>query len=174
MIAAPAPTARRSVGAVAVVLALGLVALGVVGVRELLVARGWAAGSSWTLEALRGLDGLTATSGVTVAAGGAVLLGLVLVVIAVLPARATHRSADGVLWFSAGALSALAAAVADRTPGVLAVDARRSGRRRIVLEVVSGARQDPEAVALAVRQAVDARLAGLPAPAVRVRVKAVA
>lgn len=171
MTATPAPTARPAAQAAAVVVGLLLLALAGALVRDAAVALGWLSGSSWTLALLRDLDGLTSTAAVQAASAIAVVLGVLLVLVALRPARATHRAAGDGLWLSPAAMTALAATVADRTPGVVGVDTRRSGRRRIALDVVSGARHDPGAVEQAVTTAVRSRLEGLPAPALRVRVK---
>mgnify|MGYP003336219064 CR=1 FL=1 len=169
-----APRGRPGVAVIAIVLALGLIALAAVAVRDLAVARGWSSGEPWIPAAVRDLDGLTATTGVLVVGGVAAVVGLLFVLAALRPAPRTHLMADdaGLLWVSPRALAEVAEAAADRTPGVVTADARRSGRRRIAVDVTTAG--DLDAVRTLVEVAVADRLAGLTTLPVVVRAKEVA
>lgn len=138
------PTAQPVAGLLALLLALSLVGLAVVAVRDLLVAVGQVTGRAWLPalpEALDGLSPSTAVAGTGIALG---VGGLVVVLAALLPARRTHVAVDGDdgLWLTPGAVASLAASAADRADGVVASDVRRAGRRRAVVEIA--ARRDPE------------------------------
>ncbi len=155
------PRARPVATGVAVLLALGLVALAVVGVRDLAVARGWSSGAPWVADAVGSLDGLTASTAVVVASIASVVVGLLLVLVALTPARRTHLPVDGEhdLWISPAAVGELARARADRAPGVISAELARATRRRAVVEVVT--QRSGDEVEPGVRSAVAASLAGL-------------
>ncbi|RYJ01914.1 MAG: hypothetical protein EON52_20590, partial [Actinomycetales bacterium] len=85
----PAPRARPAASAVAVVVALLLVGLAVVAVRELALAQGWATGASWTGAVVDRADGRSADVASTVVGVVAAVVGLWLVLLAVKPARRT-------------------------------------------------------------------------------------
>lgn len=167
------PKARPAAAATAAVLALVLIALAVVTVRELAVVQRWASGSSWSLDAVRALDGLTPSVGVAVVGVVVALLGLLLVWLALKPAVRTHLQArsDGDLWLSSGAVAALAQGVADRAPGVISADATRVGRRRITVDVVTSG--DAAAVAERVESALQTQVQGLTRATVTVRTREV-
>ena len=124
---------------IGIVLALALVVLAVVAVRDLVVEQGWATGQPWLPDLLGGLDGTTPTTGVLVVATVGAVLGLVLVLVGLLPAPRRHTRAQDSeqLWSSPTAVAAVARAAADRAPGVLSARTARAGRRRIVLEIAT-------------------------------------
>ncbi|WP_228941441.1 DUF6286 domain-containing protein [Nocardioides sp. Leaf374] len=154
------PRGRSAVVPVALLLALALVALAVVTVRDLAVAQGWTGGSPWLRDAVDGLDGLGATTAVVVAAAVTGLVGLVLLVLALKPAPVTHlpATADGDLWVSAHAVAALARQRADRSSGVVGASATVSRRHRVRVEVV--APRDTDQTVAGVRETVAADLDG--------------
>lgn len=168
------PKARPAAAPTAAVVALVLVALAVVTVRDLAVSQGWATGTPWSVSLVRSLDGLTASVGLAV--GGAVLalVGLVLVWLALKPAPRTHlpAHADSDLWLSPAAVAALARGVADRAPGVISADSTRAGRRRIHVDVVTSS--DPQAVTERVEAALQSHVQGLTRATITVRTKEVA
>ncbi len=135
----PPPRARSAAVLVSVLLALLLVALAVVAVRDLAVSQGWTTGSPWSLSLVRDLDGLTDSVWVTATGVVVALVGLVLVWLALKPGARTHLAgrSDSDLWVSPGAVAALARGTADRAPGVVSADVRRVSRRRITVEVVT-------------------------------------
>lgn len=124
---------------IGIVVALGLVVLAVVAVRDLVVDRGWSTGQPWLPDLLSGFDGTTPTTGVLVVATVGAVLGLVLVVVGLLPAPRRHTRAQDSeqLWSSPTAVAAVARAAADRAPGVLSARTARAGRRRVVLEIAT-------------------------------------
>lgn len=165
------PTARPAVAWIALLLALALVALAVVAVRDLLVALGQVAGDQWLAAVPGALDGLTASAAIATVGLAVGVVGLLLVVAALLPARRTHVAVDGDdgLWLTPGAVAALAASAADRADGVVATDVRRAGRRRAVVEVA--ARRDPQAAREAARRQVAGQVGDLVATRIDVDVK---
>jgi hypothetical protein len=148
------PTAASAAGLLALLLALSLVGLGAVAVRDLLVALGQLGGEPWLPLLPEALDGLTASAAVAGAGVALGVTGFLVVVAGLLPARRTHVAVagDDGLWLTPGAVAALAASAADRAEGVVASDVRRAGRRRAVVEIA--ARRDPERVRDAARQQV--------------------
>ncbi|MBF4161661.1 DUF6286 domain-containing protein [Nocardioides acrostichi] len=137
-----APRGRPVVSLAALLVALAIIALAVVAVRDLVVARGWAPGTPWARSLVEGLDGLGATTASTAVGVAMAVLGAVLLLVAVKPAPRTHRAlpadaeqASVELWATPAATAALALDVADRTCGVLGARVRRAGRRRVRLEV---------------------------------------
>lgn len=173
MSSAPAPRtpprARPAATGVAVLLALVLVGLAVVGVHDLAVARGWAQGGPWVPPVVDALDGLTATAGVVAASIAAIVVGVLLLVAALAPARRTHVEVRGDvdLWVSPGAVGALAQATADRAPGVISAETERASRRKVSVAVVT--QRDGTTVEQGVREALAASLVALTpvTPAVR-------
>ena len=133
------PTAWPAANRLALLLALALVAVAVVAVRDLLVALDQAPGQPWLPEVPRALDGLTASTAVATVGAVLAVVGVVLVVLAMVPARRTHVAVsdeDG-LWLTPGAVASLAATAADRAEGVVATDVRRVSRRRVVVDVTA-------------------------------------
>lgn len=167
------PRARPPAVPVALALALGLIAVGVVAVRDLIVSQGWANGTPWSEVVVSAFDGLTAS--IAVVAGGiaVAVIGLLLIWLSLKPGRKTHLRASNAedLWLSQRALAALAVAVADRAPGVIAAEATRVTRRRVVVQVVTS--QEPTVVADAVQSSLDSTVSGLTDARLSVRAKAV-
>lgn len=168
---ATAPTRAPIASLFAALIAIALVALGVVAVRDLAVAQGWTTGSPWATPVVESLDGLTAGTPVVVAGVVAGVLALVLLYVALKPARRTHaKGADSAtdLWVTPAAVAALAREAADRTSGVQAAEARAT-RRKVSVSVSV----DPSAsgVAEAVQQSVSDQLSGLATQSVRVRTR---
>lgn len=150
----PAPKARPAAARFALLLGLLLIGIGVVGVHDLAVARGWASGKTWAGAVADALDGRTA-DGVAVAAGViAILVGLAVVVVALKPARRTHDRAlvESDVWITSSALSAVAAKAAEDTPGVAEASAR-TRRSRVLVTVASDRPEAPAAVEANVRTA---------------------
>lgn len=113
------PRRRPAVIWPAVLLALSLITLGVLAVRELLVQQGWIEGSPWLTPLLTASATISADQQ-TVAAGAiALLLGLLLLVLALRPGSKTHRRAPGEVdvWATPDALGHLARDAAERTKG---------------------------------------------------------
>lgn len=155
----PQPRALPAAGWLGPVLALALVALGVVAGQDSL-ARWKLAGlrSSWLGSAFSSLDGLRAATWSVPVGVVLVLLGLALLLVALKPRRRTHVSVEGDadLWISPEALAAMARDAADGVPGIgrVTVNASRSAVR------VRVASDRPDEVAGSVEEAVKSRLAG--------------
>lgn len=164
------PKARPAASGVSLVLALALVGVAVVAVRDLAVDRGWADGKTWTGEAIDHLDGVEA--GVPAAIVGVVLAltGLWLILAAVRPAASTHETTSGPsdVWISRSAVRAVATRAAEHTPGVAAASSRHR-RGRVVVTVQS----DRPGVAADVETAVRTALDGLSTHEVTVRTEEV-
>jgi len=165
------PTRTPAVGLVSSLLAVGLIALAVVAVRDLAVAQGWTAGSPWAPPAVSALDGLTANGTVLAVGVVAGVIALLLLFAVLKPARKTHGQggdASTDLWVSPGAVATLAREAADRTAGVRSAEARAT-RRAVTVSVAT----EPTAgdVEAAVRASVEAQLDGLASPTVKVRTR---
>lgn len=116
----------------AVALAVALLALGAVVVRDALLAAGLVTGAAWAPAAVRAADGLT-PAGWTVAAGAlATVGGLALLVAAVAPRRprGVPLHATTAVYVELDDVARLATAAAERIPGV--VSARSTAARRTV------------------------------------------
>jgi hypothetical protein len=161
---APAATATRA-GRVAwwsIALAVLLVALGVLVLREALVAAGLVDGVPWIATAVDSADGLLPSPLVTVVGVVVALLGLWLVVVALgrrVRTRLDVTSSAGTT-IGVGDAARLAASAADEVDRVLSAHA--SATRRSVTVTVTTLEGDD--VSDAVRAAVSARLAPLAHP----------
>lgn len=133
------PKAAPGVVVAASVVALLPIALAVVAIHDLAVDQAWSSGTSWSQPTVRALDGLTPSTGLVVVSVAVGLVGLLLVWLAVKPARRTHLRTEGEsdLWISRTALAALAQNTADRSTGVIAADAAPRRGRRIVVDVTT-------------------------------------
>jgi hypothetical protein len=176
---APRTQPRRApiVVLAATVLALILIGIAVVAVRDLLVSQGWATGSPLAPALVDGSDGLRASVGLAIGGGVVALAGLVLIWLGLRPGRRTHLRVrgDADLWLAPGAVAALAQETADRLPGVMSADSSRSTRRRTVVDIVVGERSTPDgpqeaaAVAEHVRAVLDEEVGWLTGASIKVR-----
>lgn len=176
------PKARPGSASVSVLLALVLIGVAVVAVRDLAVSQGWSAGSPWTLSLVERIDGLGASTALAIGGIAIAVVGLLLVLLAVKPAPVTHlrtetgqaggaTDEDADLWLSKAAVAAVARGVADRVSGVISAEASRARGRSITVEVVTS--QDAATVSQRVQHAIDARVQGLTRATIRVRTKEV-
>jgi len=161
---APAAAATRAgpVGWWGVALAVLLVALGVVVVRDALVLAGRIEGQPWIAPVIDRADGLRPSTGLAVAGAVVALLGLWLVVVALgrrVRTRLDVASTPG-MTIGLGDAARLAASAAEDVD--LVQSARASATRRTVTVTVSVLEGDD--VRDAVRSAVSARLAPLATP----------
>ncbi|WP_130011216.1 DUF6286 domain-containing protein [Serinicoccus sediminis] len=157
----------------ALLLALGLVALGVASVRDLLVTQGWLVGSPWLTPALSASFTLTPDA-LTLAVGvAAVVLGLVLLVLGVRPGTRTHRRAPGEVevWASPEAITHLAREAAERTDGVSAVERAWPSRSGVRLTVRTPMEDARDHLTTSVTESIGQRLDGVASPKVTVTVK---
>ena len=166
--AAPlAPAAASYAGAA---LAVVVLALGVVGIRDALVSVGWTGGQRWIPEVLAAVDGAEPASWTAAAGVGVAVLGAVLIVAAVMPRkrRSVRAAANTAVYLDLTEVARLAAAAAESVAGV--ADARSTATRR-TLTVRCAVTGTPEAgLSAAVRDAVSAELGELqPSPRIRVR-----
>lgn len=130
-----------------VVIALLLIALSVVAIRDLAVAQGWAAGDLWLPTLVDSLDGLGSSIGLAVAGGALALVGLALLLAALKPGSRTHVRATrgGDLWLTPAAVASLAVSSVDRTRGVVSAQASRVTRRGATVQVITHGADDTEA-----------------------------
>ena len=176
---APAPSPGRTpvgalpVGPLAILLALLVIAAGVVLLRDVLVHAGTLRGEPLTDNVLRAIDGLEPQTWMVPAGAGIALLGLWWVLAALLPRRRSELAlgGSGLVWIRPDDAARLASDTATHVPGV--AEARSSAnRRRITVSVVTTGAVDQ--VKQQVTQAVTERLRGLaPEPAIRVRTRVI-
>ncbi len=168
------PRRRPAATLPAMLLAVGLVAIAVVGVHDLLADRGAVAGRPWLQSLADDLDGLT-PNGWTTALGVLVaLIGLVLLWTALRPARRTHQATpmdDGDVWISKRAVGRLAEQAAERTAGIESARVE-VGRRTIRVRATTGAASmAPDRVRERVQDNVRSALDGFSPLPVKVRTK---
>ena len=125
-----APVAAPTAGYVGAVIALLLLAAGVVALRDAAVGWGWLRGAPWITTAISRLDGLTYQGWMLPAGVVAVVIGLWSIAAGLTPRRRTALavSARTSVWLPRADLARLAAAAATTVPGVLSVKASASLR----------------------------------------------
>lgn len=168
--AAPPPAAPVGAGYIGVLCALGLMALGVVGIRDGIAAAGWIRGSRWTQNAVNWIDGQSFHVWMIPVGVAALLLGLVCVYVAVKPrrVRAIPLTARTSIYLDLADTSRVAAAAARAVPGV--VDVRSRARRRTITIRAQTTGGDPASQRAAIIDAVTDALSSLAkTPTVRVR-----
>jgi len=165
------PTATPAAAPWAVLLALVVLALGVVGIRDALVAAGAFGGSSWTKNTANAIDGLTARTWMIPAGIGLAVLGLWWLLAALKPRKRTEISLSGTpgAWMRPGDLARLVQPTVENVEGV--VSASTSATRRTVTVKATTTARDSTEVRTAVTEAVGDRLSAL-RRAPRVKVKA--
>ena len=168
MAAAKTPVGPGRVSFVGAVLAVLLVAVGCVGVRDALVSAGLLAGTSWLEGGVDALDGLAPQWWMVPVGAVLLLLGLWLMLTAVRPRPRTAvrlRSQTGV-FLRPGDVGRLAARAAEDVDGVLGARAATTRRAAQLNVTVTG--HDP-AITGQVQQVVEERLTGIdPSPRVKV------
>ncbi len=157
--AARNPVAAAAAAPLGVVFAVALGALGVVGVRDGLVAAGALGGTPWITSAITNVNGLTPHTWMLPAGVVAVLVGLWWVLAALQRRRRTavQLDADTAVWMRPVDLARVAAAAAEDVSAVESV--RASGKRRKVTVNVTTPAGDSAQVRTQVQEAVSARLA---------------
>lgn len=160
--AAPPPPRAGGSTVVGVVVALALLCLGAVAVRDGLVLGGQIDGSAWTRQVVEDLDGRGSSVAVALLGGVVVLVGLWLVVTALRP----HTSAAAALESSTGVVlrpldvARVSTTAAERVDGVLSARTTVTRRKAVVrLRATSS-----DGVGEAVRAAVTDRLSALATP----------
>jgi len=165
------PTAAPAAAPWAVLLALVVLALGVVGIRDALIAAGAFGGSSWTKNTANAIDGLTARTWMIPAGIGLAVLGLWWLLAALKPRKRTEISLSGTpgAWMRPGDLARLVQPTVENVDGV--VSASTSATRRTVTVKATTTARDSAEVRTAVIEAVGDRLSAV-GRAPRVKVKA--
>ncbi|MGV8965768.1 MAG: DUF6286 domain-containing protein [Cellulomonas sp.] len=173
--AAKAPLGPGGITAVGILLALGLIGLGVVALHDALIPSALVGGPAWIGSTLRALDGVEPASWMVPAGLVLVIVGVWALVIALRPRPRTGitLTARTGVYLRARDVARIAATASDDVDGVVAVKA--SATRRTVTVTVSVRGDETEQVAAAVRGAVSEALRALMvAPQIRVRVTSVA
>ena len=165
------PTATPAAAPWAVLLALVVLALGVVGIRDALIAAGAFGGSSWTTNTANAIDGLTARTWMIPAGIGLAVLGLWWLLAALKPRKRTEISLTGTpgAWMRPADLARLVQPTVENVEGV--VSASTSATRRTVTVKATTTARDSAQVRTALTDAVGDRLSAL-RRAPRVKVKA--
>lgn len=158
------PTSTPAASRWAVLLAVGVLAAGVVGIRDALVAAGVLDGALWTRTAAEHIDGLSAQTWMLPAGIVAALLGLWVLWGALRPRKPTEIQVDGTpgAWMRPTDVAKLARDAADQVDGV--VTATATATRKKVTVRVSTTAQQGTATSDAVTVAVQNRLRTLHSP----------
>lgn len=166
------PVAAPAATGVTIVLALVLIALGVIAVRDVLLWTGAIAGTPWIINALNYFDGLTAQTWMLPAGIAVAILGLFVVFAAVKPRRRTHQPLSAPdTWITTRDLSRAARGAVQTLTGVATTTARGSARK-ITLVITPLAGYETTALTDAAHVAVTEALAPLARPPrVRIRIK---
>lgn len=165
------PKAHAWSTAVGILLALLLIAAGVIAVHDWLIGLGWITGDDWLTSAMEAVDDIQVETWMVVAAVPLALVGLWLVLVGIKPRRRTHQptpDSELDLWITPGALAAIAGHAADRQPGIASATAHPR-RRRIDVDISTEDRGAE--VQSRVQEAVEHSLEGLTTHRVRVRAK---
>ncbi|HKV18115.1 MAG TPA: DUF6286 domain-containing protein, partial [Mycobacterium sp.] len=141
---APATVAAAAASRASVLLAVGVIALGAIGIRDALIAVEWIGGPQWLPPVIDAVDGLAPAAWMV--AAGAVLgvLGVALMLIAVLPRRRTALplTAQTAVYLRRADVAKAASAAAREVPGVLDARTTSSRRKAVVRCRVTGATQE--------------------------------
>lgn len=89
-----APAANPAAGILGALLGLVLVGLAVVAARDLMVDAGWLSGAIWSRQAIGWADGITWQGWMWPAAIGAIVVGVVFLLVGVSPRRKDHVRVD--------------------------------------------------------------------------------
>lgn len=131
-----APVTAATARCIAVALALIVLAVGVVALRDAGVELGFVAGTPWIATAATGLNGLRSQWWMVPVGAGVVAIGVWLVVMALLPRRKTVVAVDaaGSVWMRPRDVARLASYAACSVPGVEVLNAAAT-RRKVTLYV---------------------------------------
>jgi hypothetical protein len=166
------PVAAPAATGVTLAVALALIGLGVVAVRDVLLWAGLITGAPWILNVLNYFDGLTPQTWMLPAGIAAALIGALMVASALRPRRRTHQPlrAPGA-WITTRDLIRLGRAAAQGITGVATTTAGGSART-VTVVVTPLAGYDVETVKQAAHVAVTDALAPMARPPrVRIRIK---
>lgn len=162
-----APAGASYVGAA---LAVVLIVLGGLGVREALVAEGWIGGQRWLAGVVDAVDGAAPASWMTVTGVAMAVLGAVLVLLAVKPRRRRAVAVESrtAIYIDVSDVARIATAAAESVAGVLS--ARTTATRQKVTVRCSVTGVGDSALGEKVHNAVSTELAGLQhIPRIKVR-----
>ncbi|MBJ7339805.1 DUF6286 domain-containing protein [Mycolicibacterium sp.] len=164
------PVAPPAAGYVGTLLALLLLAVGAVALRDFAVDMGWLRGSPWSTAAVDWLDGLTYQDWMRAVGVVVALAGLWSLYAALRPRRRTAIAvpARSSVWIGPTDLARLAAAAAETVPGVLSVRAS-ANLRTITVKAEVTAASDP-AIRTAITSAVGDAVSGY-TTATRIKVR---
>lgn len=142
-------------------LAVIVIVLGGLGIREALVAAGWIGGQRWVADAVGAVDGAAPASWMTIAGVAVVVLGAVLVLLAVKPRRrrAVAVESQTAIYIDLSDVARIATAAAESVAGV--TSARSTATRKKVTVRCSVTGFSDSTLAEKVDNAVSAELAGL-------------
>lgn len=165
------PVAAPAAGYVGTLLALLMLGVGAVALRDFAVAMGWLSGSRWTTAAIGTLDGLTCQGWMVPLGIVLALLGLWFSNAALRPRRRTGVAvpAASSVWIAPAELARLAAAAAETVPGVLGSRASANLRRINVTADVTAA--DDPALKSAITTAIGEAVKGWTATTPRIKVR---
>ncbi|MBW8172463.1 hypothetical protein K0651_05285 [Ornithinimicrobium sp. Arc0846-15] len=168
---APSPRARPGASWLAILVALGLIALAVVAVLDALVDQGLISGDMRLPKAVTAFDGIEPTNTVVAIAVILVLVGLWLTIAALKPSKFTHTATSGnkSVWISRAALEGSVRDAAGHTRGVSSVGDVSAGKSKITVSINTTA--DTQTVAKAVEAEVVERLRGFSDAKVVVRTR---
>jgi hypothetical protein len=127
-----APVAAPAAGYIGTFIALIMLSVGVVALRDSAVSAGWFEGRLWISAVIEWIDGLTFQWWMIPVGIAAIIIGLWWVYAALRPRRRTAVAVDAhtSVWISTADLARIASHTAETMPGVL--DARSSARPRKV------------------------------------------
>lgn len=166
------PVAAPAAGFLGLVLAVILIALGVVALRDAIIAAGWLNGPLWIDGTIDWIDGLSFSSWMIPAGIAALLVGLWMVICALKPRRKTaiEVAARSAVWIDPVDLARAASYAAERVPGVLSAQSVATRRKLAITAEVTEASNTSirTAIETAVRDVV-AVLAKTPKITVRTR-----
>ena len=169
-----APVATPAAGYVGTLIAVLILGLGVIALRDSAVSAGWLDGRPWITTVINWMDGLTFAWWMIPAGIAAILVGAWWVYAALRPRRRTALAVNAAssVWIAPADLARLASRAAETVPGVL--DARSSATLRKITVTAhttadSGATQMKSAVVEAVRDSAAAIVN--PPPKIRVRTR---
>jgi hypothetical protein len=173
----PSPAAPPAAGFAGSLIALLVLALGVIAVRDSAVSAGWLDGRPWTLNTVEWLDGLTFQWWMIPVGILAILVGVWSVYCALRPRRRTALplAARSSVWIGRTDVALVATRAAEKVPGVLG--ARSSATlRKVTVTVVATAddrgrngQQLKSAISAAVANSLDPIMAAPPKVVVRMR-----
>lgn len=169
---AKTPVAAPAATGVSVVLAVGVIALGIVAIRDALIDGGAIAGTPWIAPALGHLDGLTAQTWMLPAGLAVAVVGALLIIAALKPRKRTHqplKTQD--TWIAGRDISRVARGAATNVTGIAAATVSGSARQ-LTVEVTPLAGFDSTGLAETVRTNVSHALAPLvTVPRIKTRIK---